>query len=120
LDLQIKSYECLKFQGEVRAGRACDGANGKELTTCAKFWGQEVGGRGQGEYQKRDSRRSGHPWMVSGRPVGDHWSLGYLGSLGRRPWPTVGGDQRSPASRKPLLGQLGAEVFFKFFLDSFF
>jgi hypothetical protein len=46
LDLRIKSYGCLKFQGEVWAGRACVGANEEELTTCAKFWGQEVGGRG--------------------------------------------------------------------------
>jgi hypothetical protein len=27
LDLRIKSYGCLKFQGEVWAGRACAGAN---------------------------------------------------------------------------------------------
>jgi hypothetical protein len=27
LDLWIKSYECLKFQGEVWARRACAGAN---------------------------------------------------------------------------------------------
>jgi hypothetical protein len=33
LDLRIKSYECLKFQGEVWAGRACAAANDKELTT---------------------------------------------------------------------------------------
>jgi hypothetical protein len=33
LDLQIKSYGCLKFQGEVWAGRACAAANEKELTT---------------------------------------------------------------------------------------
>jgi hypothetical protein len=33
LDLRIKSYGCLKFQGEVWAGRACAGANEKELTT---------------------------------------------------------------------------------------
>jgi hypothetical protein len=31
----------LKFQGEVWAGRACDAANEKELTTCAKSGGQE-------------------------------------------------------------------------------
>jgi hypothetical protein len=41
LDLRIKSYECLKFQGEVWAGRACAAANEKELTTCAKRGGQE-------------------------------------------------------------------------------
>jgi hypothetical protein len=33
LDLRIKSYGCLKFQGEVWAGRACAAANDKELTT---------------------------------------------------------------------------------------
>jgi hypothetical protein len=37
LDLQIKSYGCLKFQGEVWAGRACVAANAKELTTLIKF-----------------------------------------------------------------------------------
>jgi hypothetical protein len=41
LDLQIKSYGCLKFQGEVWARRACAAANEKELTTCAKSGGQE-------------------------------------------------------------------------------
>jgi hypothetical protein len=41
LDLRIKSYGCLKFQGEVWAGRACDGANQQELTTCTKSGGQE-------------------------------------------------------------------------------
>jgi hypothetical protein len=40
LDLRIKSYGCLKFQGEVWAGRACAVANEKELTTLIKFWGQ--------------------------------------------------------------------------------
>jgi hypothetical protein len=41
LDLRIKSYGCLKFQGEVWAGRACAGANQQELTTCKKSGGQE-------------------------------------------------------------------------------
>jgi hypothetical protein len=41
LDLRIKSYGCLKFQGEVWAGQACIGANQQELTTCAKSGGQE-------------------------------------------------------------------------------
>jgi hypothetical protein len=41
LDLWIKSYRCLKFQGEVWAGRACAGANQQELTTCTKSGGQE-------------------------------------------------------------------------------
>jgi hypothetical protein len=38
LDLRIKSYGCLKFQGEVWAGRACAAANEKKLTTCAEKW----------------------------------------------------------------------------------
>jgi hypothetical protein len=87
LDLRIKNYGCLKFQGEVWAGRACVGTNEEELTTCAKFWGQEVGGRRQGEYKKGGptqersaatdcSPTSGRPfpgdrWMVSGRSVGN-------------------------------------------------
>jgi hypothetical protein len=41
LDLRINSYGCLKFQGEVWAGRACAGANQQELTTCTKSGGQE-------------------------------------------------------------------------------
>jgi hypothetical protein len=41
LDLRIKSYGCLKFQGEVWVGRACAGANQQELTTFAKSGGQE-------------------------------------------------------------------------------
>jgi hypothetical protein len=40
-DLRIKSYGCLKFQGEVWVGWACVAANEKELTTCAKKRGQE-------------------------------------------------------------------------------
>jgi hypothetical protein len=41
LDLRIKSYGSLKFQGEVWAGRACAVANQQELTTCTKSGGQE-------------------------------------------------------------------------------
>jgi hypothetical protein len=59
LDLGIKSYGCLKFQGEVWAGWACDVANEKELTTLQMFCrggggggggagGQHVGGPAQG------------------------------------------------------------------------
>jgi hypothetical protein len=33
LDLQIKSYVCLKFLGEVWVGWACAGTNEEELTT---------------------------------------------------------------------------------------
>jgi hypothetical protein len=41
LDLRIKHYGCLKFQGEVWAGRVCATANEKELTNCAKSGGHE-------------------------------------------------------------------------------
>jgi hypothetical protein len=41
LDLWIKSYGCLKFQGEVWSRWACAGANQQELTTCTKSGGQE-------------------------------------------------------------------------------
>jgi hypothetical protein len=50
LDLRIKSYGCLKFQGEVWARRACATANEKELTTCAKSGGQKA---------KKNSRKMG-------------------------------------------------------------
>jgi hypothetical protein len=45
LDLQIKSYGCLKILGEAWKGRACAGANQQELTTCAKICGQEEGSK---------------------------------------------------------------------------
>jgi hypothetical protein len=47
LDVRIKSYECLKFLGEVWAGRACVGANEEELTICKKNGGkkEEEGGK---------------------------------------------------------------------------
>jgi hypothetical protein len=48
LDLRIKSYGCLKFEGEVWAGRACAAANEEELTACAKFCGQGGWARGAG------------------------------------------------------------------------
>jgi hypothetical protein len=51
LDLRIKSYGCLKFLGEVWAGRACAGANEEELTKHQKFWGQGGGGRGVGGWK---------------------------------------------------------------------
>jgi hypothetical protein len=38
LDLRFKSYGCLKFLGEVWAGRACVVANEEELTICKKNW----------------------------------------------------------------------------------
>ena len=40
LDLQIKSYGCLKFLGEVSIGRACAIANQQELTTSTQKGGQ--------------------------------------------------------------------------------
>jgi hypothetical protein len=52
LDLRIKSYGCLKFQGEVWAGRACAGANQQELTPCTKSGGQE---------EKKFKKNSGRP-----------------------------------------------------------
>jgi hypothetical protein len=48
LDLQIKSYGCLKSQREVWAGRACAGANEKELTTHKILWARRLGGGGAG------------------------------------------------------------------------
>jgi hypothetical protein len=49
LDLRIKGYGCLKFEGEGWAGRACAGANEKELTTLPKFGGRRLdGGGGRG------------------------------------------------------------------------
>jgi hypothetical protein len=46
LDLQIKSYGCLKFLREVWAGWACAGANEEELTNNNKFWDRREEGRG--------------------------------------------------------------------------
>jgi hypothetical protein len=52
LDLRIKSYGCLKFLGEVWAGRACVGANEEELTTCGKIWEQRGRKEGAGGLDK--------------------------------------------------------------------
>jgi hypothetical protein len=112
LDLRIKSYGCLKFQGEVWAWRACAGANEEELTTCAKFWGQEVGGRGLGEYQKGDLRRSSRQPLVSScRPLDGQ----RLPDRRQR----VGTSSRPPAtgSRQDNWAQ---RFFFGFFLIPFF
>jgi hypothetical protein len=51
-DLRIKSNGCLKFLGEVWAGRACARANEKELTTCGKIWGQRDRKEGAGGLDK--------------------------------------------------------------------
>jgi hypothetical protein len=86
LDLRIKSYGCLKFQGEIWAGRACAVANEKDLTTLIKFCGQGgwIGGAGD--------RNSGAPtqWrsLTVPRP---------LVAQAGRPWPAAGGNRRSPA-----------------------
>jgi hypothetical protein len=64
LDLRIKSYGCLKFLGEVLAWHLCVGSNEEELTTCAKFWGQEVGGRGYEGAIMGDPRK--HSWRPTG------------------------------------------------------
>jgi hypothetical protein len=45
LDLRVESYGCLKFLGEVWAGRACAKANQQELMTCTKIWGHEEGSK---------------------------------------------------------------------------
>jgi hypothetical protein len=64
LDLRIKSYGYLKFQGEVWAGRACAGANQQELTTCTK-----VEGRKKKNFKKNGNCPTGAD--VDPRPVGD-------------------------------------------------
>jgi hypothetical protein len=43
------------------ARQACAGANEEELTTCAKFWGHEVGGKG--------NTIKGDPHKSSRRPL---------------------------------------------------
>jgi hypothetical protein len=113
LDLGIKSYGCLKFQGEVWAGWACDVANEKELTTLQMFWEQGgwAGGGGQGVSMLGDPHRGGR------RPRPDQQSA----AIGH-PDPTTatGGDQRLPASHGPPPVQTGCRVFFKDFLAIYF
>jgi hypothetical protein len=62
LDLRIKSYGCLKFQGEVWAWRACVVANERELTTCIKSGGQE---------EKKILKKWEQPDRCRRRPVAD-------------------------------------------------
>jgi hypothetical protein len=94
LDLRIKSYGCLKFQGEVRARRACAGANQQELTTCTKSGGQEE------------------------KKIQEKWELppqAQVSTSGRRPQvggPRPAGDQRLPAGRGSTPVPVGQ---FKFF-----
>jgi hypothetical protein len=81
LDLRIKSYGCLKFQGEVWAGRACAGANQQELTTCTKSGGHEEK-KIQEKWELPHRRRyrpaaSGRP-LVAGRPWVDTCACGIV------------------------------------------
>jgi hypothetical protein len=71
LDLRIKSYGCLKFQGEVWAGRACAGANQQELTTCTKSGGQEekkIQEKWELPHRRRCQPAAGGRPLVAGRP----------------------------------------------------
>jgi hypothetical protein len=62
LDLRIKSYGCLKFQGEVRAYAP---TNEKELITCAKNAGQE----------KKIQEKWVQPDKLRRRPTGRYLNL---------------------------------------------
>jgi hypothetical protein len=87
-DLWIKSYGCLKFQGEAWAGWACAAANEKELTNCAKSGWQE---------EKKFPEK-----MDTARQV-DVSTRGRPATSGRCPWVDglgPAGDQRSPAGRE--------------------
>jgi hypothetical protein len=102
LDLRIKSYGCLKFKGEVWAGRACAGANPQELTTCTKSGGQE---------RKKISRKMGTAPQVQVSTRGpDCWSPpeGRLPKAGRRP----------AVARRPRVDTCACgtiQIFLKFF-----
>jgi hypothetical protein len=74
LDLRIKSYGCLKFQGEVWAWQACVAANEKELTTCAKSRGQE-----EKKFKKNGNSPTGPG--IDPRPTDDRLSLAGLGPV---------------------------------------
>jgi hypothetical protein len=96
LDLWIKSYGCLKFQGEVWAGRACAGANQQELTTCRKSGGQE-GNKFQEKWELPHRRRC-RP-AAGGRPLvaGRTWAADLRAATsGRR---TTGDQQSGPGRR---------------------
>jgi hypothetical protein len=104
LDLRIKNYGCLKFQGEAWAGRACAAANEKELTTCAKSGGEEEKNFQQKWEQPNKSR---HRPVAGGRPLvtGRPWTAGLPATSGRdlvsrlRPGP----DRWSPAAWRPAV-----------------
>jgi hypothetical protein len=88
LDLRIKSYGCLKIQGEVWAGRACAAANEKELTTCAKNRGQE-----EKKIQQKWEQPTGPG--VDPRPATNGQDL--------VAWPRPGPDCWSLAARRPAV-----------------
>jgi hypothetical protein len=102
LDLRIKSYGCLKFQGEVWAGRACAAANEEELTACAKICGQGGWARGAGGGQ-------------SGAPA-----LGRSSTAGRGVRPRSA--QRSPGTgdRRSAAGRPQVAACLYIFLNLFF
>jgi hypothetical protein len=95
LDLRIKSYGCLKFQGEVWAGRACAGANQQELTTCTKSGGQEekkIQEKWELPHRCRCRPAAGGRPLVASRP----WATDLRVAISGR-WDT--GDQRSRTGR---------------------
>jgi hypothetical protein len=100
LDLWIKSYGCLKFQGEVWAGQACAAANEKELTTYAK-----KGGRKKKKFKKNGNSPISpgvDPWLV-----GDRWFLAGPGppTCGRRPRRSAAQGHRATRGRSPATGR---------------
>jgi hypothetical protein len=79
LDLRVKSYESLKFLGEVSARRACAGTNQQELTTCAKSLGQEedffcANGEFRAPSRGRRATAGRRPAVPTRLVVGDPWS----------------------------------------------
>jgi hypothetical protein len=102
LNLRIKSYGCLKFEGEVWAGRACVAANEEELTACAKFCGQGGWVRGAGGGQ------SGAP-ALGRSPTAIRPEVSDRGSPGT-------GDRRSGSGRRAAAGRsLSVHFFLPFF-----
>jgi hypothetical protein len=89
LDLRIKSYGCLKFQGEVWAGWACVGANQQELTTCTKSGGQE---------EKKFQQKWELPPQAQVSTRGRRATAGRRPALCHRP---SGDDLWSPDCRRP-------------------
>jgi hypothetical protein len=104
LDLRIKSYGCLKFQGEVWAGRACAGGNEKELTTLQIFWGEGGWAGGGGGV---------HNWGTRVGVVADH-----APTSGRRPQPAAVARQPRAAARTERRRAFFLDVFFLGFFKS--